>query len=93
MRQPLFLGLALLCASASHAANPSAEDGGRVVEKDLPSSAKEKRRWIDPQDPGLSLVGQCELVGLPRSTWYYEPVGETADNLALMRQIDELYLR
>jgi putative transposase len=33
------------------------------------------------------------LVGLPRSTWYYEPVGETAANLALMRRIDELYLK
>ena len=33
------------------------------------------------------------MVGLPRSTWYYEPVGETAANLALMRRIDELYLK
>jgi putative transposase len=41
----------------------------------------------------LSIVRQCELVGLPRSMWYYEPVGETAENLALMRQIDELYLK
>jgi len=40
----------------------------------------------------LSVARQCELVGLPRSTWYYEPIGETAENLALMRQIDELYL-
>ena len=35
---------------------------------------------------------QCELLGLARSSWYYEPVGETAENLALMRQIDEQYL-
>jgi putative transposase len=36
---------------------------------------------------------QCRLIDLPRSTWYYAPVGETAENLALMRQIDEVYLR
>jgi putative transposase len=54
---------------------------------------EEKRRWIDPEDAGLSVVRQCELVGLPRSTWYYEPAGETSKNLALMRQIDELYLK
>jgi len=30
---------------------------------------------------------------LPRSTWYYEPRGETDENLALMRQIDEVYTR
>ena len=41
----------------------------------------------------MSVSHQCELVGLPRSTWYYKPVGETAENLALMRAIDELYLQ
>jgi putative transposase len=33
------------------------------------------------------------LIGLPRSTWYYEPVGETPKNLTLMRRIDEQYLK
>jgi putative transposase len=35
---------------------------------------------------------QCELLGLGRSTWYYEPVPETAANLRTMRLIDEQYL-
>ncbi len=35
---------------------------------------------------------QCELLGLGRSSYYYEPVPESAANLKLMRQIDELYL-
>jgi putative transposase len=30
---------------------------------------------------------------LSRSSWYYEAVGESAENLALMRRIDEQYLR
>lgn len=30
---------------------------------------------------------------MPRSSGYYQPVGETAENLALMRQIDQLYLQ
>lgn len=34
---------------------------------------------------------QCELLGLPRSSFYYEPAGETAENLRLMRLIDEEY--
>jgi putative transposase len=33
------------------------------------------------------------LLGLARSTCYYEPAGETAENLALMRRIDEQYLQ
>ena len=36
---------------------------------------------------------QCELLGLPRSSGYYRPVGESEENLRLMRQIDELYTR
>lgn len=32
-------------------------------------------------------------MGLPRSSWYYTPVGETEANLALMRRIDEQYLK
>jgi putative transposase len=38
-------------------------------------------------------VRQCTLVGLAHSTWYYRPAGESAENLALMRAIDEQYLR
>jgi putative transposase len=41
----------------------------------------------------LSLRRQCELLGLARGSWYYEPVGETTVNLKLMRRIDELYLK
>jgi putative transposase len=36
---------------------------------------------------------QCELLGLNRSSLYYEPAGESAENLHLMRRIDEQYLR
>jgi putative transposase len=41
----------------------------------------------------LSIARQCALVELARSTWYYRPVGESAENLVLMRRIDEQYLR
>jgi putative transposase len=41
----------------------------------------------------LSVRRQCELLGLNRSSWYYAAVGESAENLALMRRIDEQYLR
>jgi putative transposase len=45
-------------------------------------------------EPGadLSLVRQCELVGISRSGFYYEPLAESAENLALMRRLDELHL-
>ena len=34
---------------------------------------------------------QCELLGLNRSTLYYGPAAETAENLRLMRLLDEEY--
>ena len=40
----------------------------------------------------ISLHRQCELLEIPRSTWYYEPVPESVQNLSLMRHIDELHL-
>jgi putative transposase len=39
----------------------------------------------------LSVRCQCERLGLPRASYYYEPVPETAENLALRRRIDEQY--
>jgi putative transposase len=39
----------------------------------------------------LSVRRQCELLGLSRSTLYYEPAGETSEDLRLMRLIDEQY--
>jgi putative transposase len=42
--------------------------------------------------PELSLQQQCELVGISRSGYYYEPAPESAENLALMRRLDELNL-
>lgn len=41
----------------------------------------------------LSIRRQCELLGLNRSTLYYRGVGETEENLHLMRLIDEQYQR
>jgi putative transposase len=40
----------------------------------------------------LSIVRQCQLAELARSSWYYQAVGETAENLTLMRRIDQQYL-
>jgi putative transposase len=41
----------------------------------------------------LSIVRQCELLGLARSSRYYQPLGESPENLTLMRAIDEQYLQ
>ena len=59
----------------------------------MPDSIEFKRECIEPGHPRLSVRRQCELLGLNRSSWYYEPLGESAENLAWMRRIDEQYLK
>lgn len=41
----------------------------------------------------ISISRQCELIGLARSTLYYEPATEIEENLMYMRLIDEQYMR
>ena len=40
---------------------------------------------IEPAHPGLSVTQQCELLGLPRSSYYHVPAPEADENLRLMR--------
>jgi putative transposase len=40
----------------------------------------------------LSIGRQCELLGLPRSSYYYEPAKESPENLKLMERIDKTYM-
>ena len=56
-------------------------------------STEQRRGWIEWQQPTLNITRQCAVVGVPRSTVYYEPVGVSAADLALMRRLDEQYTR
>ena len=47
---------------------------------------------LEPDHASLSVRRQCELLGLPRSTAYYAPIPESAENLELMREIDAVYM-
>jgi putative transposase len=46
---------------------------------------------IDVHHPQLSVRRQCALLGLNRSSVYYEPAAESPENLRLMRLIDQQY--
>ena len=47
---------------------------------------------IDPANDNLSLLRQCHLLSISRSSWYYVPKGENSLNLKLMSLIDEQFL-
>ena len=56
-------------------------------------SVAEKRTLVECNGTGISMVRQCELLGLSRSGFYYRPAAESALNLELMRLIDEQYTK
>ena len=52
----------------------------------------ERKNLIAPAKE-LSIRNQCELLSVHRSGLYYKPVGESTENLELMRLMDENYLK
>jgi len=58
-------------------------------------SVSEKRDCIESAHSELSVSRQCELIRLPRTSYYRQPsaVGESPENLELMGLIDEEYMR
>ncbi len=56
-------------------------------------SVERRRGMVERDSPELSMVRQCRLLGISRGSLYYQPKGESAENLALMRRLDEQYLK
>jgi|TARA_Y100000294_G_scaffold171099_1_gene184120 putative transposase len=48
---------------------------------------------IERTDPKLSITRQCQILSISRSSFYYAAKGESEANLALMRHIDELFMK
>lgn len=54
-------------------------------------SLDKKRELIDSLEKPHSLRLQCQLLGLNRSSWYYEPRPISPKRLLLMNRIDEIF--
>ena len=54
----------------------------------------QERRWemVDREHPVLSTVRQCALLDISRSSLYYRPKGNSSEDLAVMKAIDQHYL-
>jgi putative transposase len=59
----------------------------------LPAAIDLKRLLIEPDHPDLSIRRQCELLDLNRSSYYLPPAAAPAEDLRLMRLIDQQFLR
>src|SRR5262249_59974960 len=54
-------------------------------------SPDELRPLVEADHPQLSVRRQCGLLGLSRSSLYYQPAAETAENLRLLGLLDREY--
>ena len=52
---------------------------------------KERQELVNKEEV-MSIRKQCEVLSVNRSGLYYAPVGESEENLEIMRKIDEHYL-
>jgi putative transposase len=50
------------------------------------------RAMVEPAHHRLSISAQCRLLRISRSSYYYAPVPETDETLALMTVIDATFL-
>jgi putative transposase len=51
----------------------------------------ERKALVEVEHRSISISRQCELLGLARSSFYYEPRPETEENLRLMQMLDKQY--
>ena len=56
-------------------------------------SLEQLRGCIERGHSAISLARQCELLGFSRAALYYQPVAVSDEDLALMRLMDEQYLK
>jgi putative transposase len=59
--------------------------------KNLPFSAQVKQTFVEPDNKKISVVRQCELLGINRSTIYYRQRAENTEDAEIMRLLDEQY--
>ena len=55
-------------------------------------SREQRQEMVDRRHPVLSTVRQCALLGISRSSVYYQSRGHSQMDLALMKGIDQQYL-
>ena len=54
---------------------------------------EERKSMIERDATTVSVSRQCSLLSVHRSGLYYKPCGESCENLAIMRILDEQYLQ
>ena len=56
-------------------------------------SADERKKMVESNHEALSVSKQLNLLSIPSSSFYYVPKGESEENLAILRLLDEQYFK
>lgn len=56
-------------------------------------AAFEKIKLVEPENDKLSISDQCALLNLGRSSFYYQRIGVSRDDVYFMGEIDKIYTR
>ena len=54
-------------------------------------SLKNRKELVETGLKDISMTRQCELIGISRSSYYYESVPYSEQDIKIMRKIDEIY--
>jgi len=65
---------------------------GFFIQKAQSLSTKQRKQMIDPSESKMSVANQCRVLKVNRSSFYYKSKPMSAEDLELMRLIDEHYL-
>jgi len=71
--------------------NWSTSGRAHLIKKNSNLSLEQQRQLVST-DRKLSIQRQCALLGIAQSSYYYEPLRKSAENLHLTRLMDEQYL-
>ena len=81
-----------LVAQLYSADRPAQGGAGFLGGKVRSMSPAKRRELVDRQHQTLSIVRQCALMGVSRSSLYYRPKETSQQGLSLMREMDRQYL-
>jgi putative transposase len=51
-----------------------------------------RKSLVNKEDKQFCVEHQCQLLSIPKSTYYYRPIGIKEEDLQIMRMMDELYI-
>jgi putative transposase len=77
------------CKRGSTSRSDNSKSHSTGSKKTLDYPLDQRRQWVEPHHAQISVRRPCQLLGVNRAGLYSQPVDERAENLQLMRVLDE----